>query len=640
MKIQTKFCIFSSILITITVFSILVAGMLIIDQILYRLNKDILTLRVEEVIGRINEAYSTLKDAGVAEQSAYREYVRQDFADKYRNYKFGKTGFLYLLDESGNPLLPRQKTIMPRNTLNSILKNSSGIIEFISSTDKNSKFSIYANSKFNWKVVLVIDRSELFEKRNLYCAAVSIIGLILLIIALLLSQIYTSKFSKQTFQILNCVRSVAQDDLNHKIDIKPLCDEYAELQMGINSMIDELLEKEVEREKAVEEFSKHQKLESIGVLAGGIAHDFNNLLTAIRGNVQLAQMYHKDNDDDLRKCLTDTESATVRAMDLTRQLLTFAKGGTPIKTTASITELIENAATFVLRGTKCKCDFIFASDLKPVDIDTTQMSQVIDNLVINANQAMPDGGIIKIKAENVYIDEKSLMPLETGSYIKVSVKDHGKGILKQNLTKIFDPFFTTKPNGTGLGLATSYAIVKRHGGHITVESEVGVGSTFYIFMPVSNKAVLAKKASESKDYTDGGRILIMDDQESIRKILGKMLTLMNCECDYAEDGHHAVQMYLEKMKSDNKFDLVFMDLTIPGGMGGKDTIKTLKSIDPDITAVVASGYSNDPVMANYEDYGFAGRLEKPFKIDDLRKLMRQVLGNKIKNKNTGGVKNG
>jgi CheY-like chemotaxis protein len=253
---------------------------------------------------------------------------------------------------------------------------------------------------------------------------------------------------------------------------------------------------------------------------------------------------------------------------------------------------------------------------------------------------MPDGGIIQIKAENVFIDEKSLMPLETGSYIKIYVRDQGKGILKQNLTKIFDPFFTTKPNGTGLGLATSYAIVKRHGGHITVESEVGVGSTFYIFLPVSNKAIAAKKASETKEYTDGGRILIMDDQESIRNILGKMLTLMNCECHYAEDGHQAVQSYMEKMKSENKFDLVFMDLTIPGGMGGKDTIKTLKSIDPDITAVVASGYSNDPVMANYEDYGFAGRLEKPFKIDDLRKLMRQVLGNKIKNKNSGGAKNG
>ena len=614
-------------MITVITFSILFAGVLIIDQILYRLNKHILELRMNDIMLRIDEAHDILKDAGLANVQAYRDSARKELISKFIGYKFGKTGFIYIINEKGQALTGGNTSIIPYDNLKKISTEKSGFTEFKSLSNGKSKFSFFDTSKFQWKIFLIMDKKELYEQRNLYILAVSLIGILVLISGLGVSYLLAARFSRQTIEILNCVKNVAKNDLSSKINIQPITDEYGELQLGINSMIDELREREIEREKALEEFGKHQKFESLGILAGGIAHDFNNLLTAIRGNVQLAQMYKHDSEE-LKHCLSDTEHATVRAMDLTRQLLTFAKGGTPVKTTASIPELLQSTVTFILRGSKSKCEFAFAEKLRPVDIDTTQISQVIDNLVINANQSMPNGGIINIRAENAYINETSTLPLEKGEYIKITITDHGTGILKQNIPKIFDPFFTTKHSGTGLGLATSYAILKRHGGHISVESEVGIGSTFYVYLPASINAVKVKALLDSMSYAGGGRILVMDDQESIRALLGKMLALMNYEAEFANDGQKAVDIFAEAKKSGKPFDAVIMDLTVPGAMGGKEAVKVLREIDPDVIAFVTSGYSNDPVMAQYKEYGFKGRLDKPFKIQDLKNLLKSFLNNK------------
>ena len=379
-----------------------------------------------------------------------------------------------------------------------------------------------------------------------------------------------------------------------------------------------------EKKKLIEELIKAQKLESLGVLAGGIAHDFNNLLTAILGNISLAKMYANP-QDIIYDYLHKTEKASIRAQGLTKQLLTFAKGGAPIKKVTPLTELIKDSTSFVLRGSKVKCDYRFGQDLWAVEADEGQLSQVAQNLVINASQAMPNGGTIIIEAtnESLALDESSSLP--PGNYIKLIFQDHGTGIPPEHISRIFDPYFSSKSTGTGLGLAISYSIIKNHGGIITVISELGQGTVFSILLPAILNHVLRPEKEDNLQKIGARKILIMDDDQTVREIVTAMLTVIGCSVEEAGDGKEAIALYTKAQKDGVPFDSVIMDLTIPGGMGGKEAIAALLALDPKARVVVSSGYANDPIMANYKKYGFHGFLPKPFKMDDLNKVIATVI---------------
>jgi signal transduction histidine kinase/CheY-like chemotaxis protein len=626
MKLKNRLYLFSSFIIIVTTFSVLFAGMAIIDQIIYTLNRRILTLEVDNAVKQIDDAYDILKNSGVENIDLYQKSVKKEIINKFKRRKLWDAEKFYLIDPQGDNDPNQDYRIFTPAAFQKIIYNQKGFLEFSSHTDDEKMFCEFATSRQGLKVMLIVPQSVIFNKRNLYFASVAFIGIIVLIITLTISYLFSASFTDNIFGILDIIRKVAKGDLTVKIEQEPFSIEHKELQDGINAMIEGLRAREMERERAEEESRKHQKLESVGILAGGIAHDFNNLLTAIRGNLQLAQLHPLDKE--LEACLKDSETATVRAMNLTQQLLTFAKGGVPVKETALIVELLENTANFVLRGTKTKCEFYFSDDLAPVEIDSGQMNQVIHNIVLNASQAMPDGGVISIRAENVDISSRSPLPLPMGKYVKISIADQGNGIKPEDIDKIFDPFFTTKNDGSGLGLSTSYNIVKKHGGLITVDSHIGIGSLFFIYLPASLKEIKKETEEVSQDYSGGGRILIMDDQDSIRELLTRMLTTMGCECKAVEDGESAIDEYQQAFMAGAPYDIVFMDLTIPGGMGGKDAIQEILKIDPEVVAVVASGYSNDPIMADFARYGFKGRLEKPFKISDLQKLLASLMTRK------------
>jgi len=380
-----------------------------------------------------------------------------------------------------------------------------------------------------------------------------------------------------------------------------------------------------ERKRMKEELFRANNLESMGVLAGGIAHDFNNILTAITGNLSLAKMQAR-HEDEIYDLLSEVEVAAIRAQGLTRQLLTFAKGGAPVKETSSIKDILKESCFFVLHGSKSGCEFSIADDLSPVEIDVGQVNQVINNIVINASQAMPEGGVIKVSADNLAIEDGQGLPLKPGRYIRISIKDQGVGIAEKHLLKIFDPYFTTKHEGSGLGLAVTYSIIRKHEGHITVESRLGVGTTFHVYLPASDKAIREK--AEIKLIKGRGRILVMDDVDILREVAERMLEKLGYESESAKDGAEAVEMYKKAMESEKPYDAVILDLTVPGGMGGKDAVKRLLEIDPEAKAIVSSGYSDDPVLSDFQEYGFKGILPKPFGALSLGKVLDEVLQEK------------
>jgi CheY-like chemotaxis protein len=368
-----------------------------------------------------------------------------------------------------------------------------------------------------------------------------------------------------------------------------------------------------------------EKLEAIGVLAGGIAHDFNNLLTGILGNLSIAELYIKK-EDPIFEILKRAKSSSQRAGDLTKQLLTFSKGGAPIKKPTAITELIEETGGFSLRGSSVKCEYSFPDDLFPVEIDKGQISQVISNLIINADHAMPNGGTIKLSAENVIIRGDESLPLKEGKYVKLAVEDYGTGISRENLSKIFDPYFTTKEHGSGLGLASCYSIIINHGGYISVESELGIGTTFHIYLPASEKEVFKVEGiSEELPLLGRGKILFMDDEEDVINAGGQMLIELGYEVECAKNGTEAVELYQKAKKAGEPFEAVILDLTVPGGMGGQETIQKLLKIDPGVKAIVSSGYSNLPMMAEYKSYGFKGVVAKPYEINELSKVLYKLI---------------
>lgn len=369
---------------------------------------------------------------------------------------------------------------------------------------------------------------------------------------------------------------------------------------------------------------KAEKLESVGILAGGIAHDFNNILTAVVGNLSMAKM-GVDPKSKVFERLSEAEKASMRARSLTQQMLTFSKGGAPIRKIASVHELLTEWSSFALRGSNVKCEFSIQDDLWHAEIDEGQVGQVIHNLIINADQAMPDGGTIRISAENFIASPSDGLPLTQRKCIKISVTDEGTGVARKHLEKIFDPYFTTKKKGSGLGLATSYAIIKRHEGHITVDSKQGLGTTFTIYLPASENHAVAKNEFPDSFQRGKGKVLVMDDELLIRQLTREMLTNLGYQVCITKDGFEALGLFERCKKDGRPFDAVIMDLTIPGGMGGKEAITKLLLLDPEVKAIVSSGYCNDPIMADFRSYGFSGVLSKPYTAIQMSKLLHTVI---------------
>ncbi len=381
-----------------------------------------------------------------------------------------------------------------------------------------------------------------------------------------------------------------------------------------------------EKRRTESELIKAQKLEAIGILAGGIAHDFNNLLTGILGNISLLKLKAQDNKY-IHERLEQTERAGLQARNLTQQLLTFSKGGEPVKRTAPIKELLVEASRFALRGSNVRCLFDFAEDLRQVHGDTGQLGQVIQNLTLNSDQAMPTGGTLTITARNTTVPGGDNLQLPPGNYVTILFADTGCGIKEELLEKIFDPYFTTKPQGNGLGLAISYSIIRKHGGLLSVSSSPGKGTTFTIILPASEKknGAAPSSAEISGPPSGQGRILLMDDEPLIRRIAGEMLRTSGYEVTLANDGTVATDLYLEAMEAGTPFDAVILDLTIPGGMGGRETLSCLRGIDPEVKAVVSSGYSNDPIMSDYKKHGFCAVIPKPYSIKQLAKTLHEIM---------------
>jgi len=371
-----------------------------------------------------------------------------------------------------------------------------------------------------------------------------------------------------------------------------------------------------ERRKMEEELVKVQKLESLGVLAGGIAHDFNNFLTAIIGNLSLAKMDCEPGDQAISR-LDEMEKASLQAKNLTQQLLTFSKGGEPVKKLADLADLVKTAANFSLRGSNVRCDFSISEDLLPVEVDEGQISQVINNLVLNADHSMPEGGIIEIHSGNINLTADNEFSLSAGTYLRISVRDHGLGIPPDHLPKVFDPYFTTKHKGSGLGLTVAYSIIDKHKGRLTVDSELDQGTTFTIYLPASETSADQPIHEEKRLHTGRGKILVMDDEDFIRNLAIQMLSKIGYEVSTAADGDEAIEIYRQAQDAGNPFDVVIMDLTVPGAMGGKEAIRKLKEMYPHVKALVSSGYSNDPIMSNFKDYGFQGVIKKPYRIQDM-----------------------
>jgi PAS domain S-box-containing protein len=377
-----------------------------------------------------------------------------------------------------------------------------------------------------------------------------------------------------------------------------------------------------EKEK---ELMRMDKLESIGVLAGGIAHDFNNLLMGIMGNISLAKM--NIDDDEVKELLSDAAKASKKASRLTEQLLTFSKGGEPVKEKTSMKDIIIESSEFVLHGSNVKCEYHFSEDLWNVTVDKGQMFQVINNIVLNADQSMPEGGKISITGDNILLDKDNTFSLPEGKYIKISMEDEGVGIPEEHLNKIFDPYFSTKTKGHGLGMTTVYSIIQKHEGHIKVESKLGEGTTFYIYIPAVEEDKEEREGEKEKvSFLNKKKILLMDDEEVVLNTMGRMLKEKGSEVVFAEDGDKAVKKFKEEKSTSHPFDAVILDLTIPGGMGGKDTLKEIRKIDPKVKVIVSSGYSNSPIMANYDKYGFNGVIAKPFNIEELIRVLTNVFG--------------
>lgn len=408
------------------------------------------------------------------------------------------------------------------------------------------------------------------------------------------------------------------DNIVREINAYPIFNSSGEV-----IMVAEYIHDITERKMLEEERLKSKKLESLGLLAGGIAHDFNNMLMAILGNISII-LYQNDPKDKRTDEFLEIKKAAERARELTQQLLTFSKGGAPIRRPSSLEHLIKETATFMLRGSKIKYSFESPQKLWRVNIDKGQISQVVQNLVLNTIQAMPEGGELVIGARNFVADEYCTLPLEKGKYVEVTFKDQGTGIRKEHLHKIFDPYFSTKKQGSGLGLSIVYSIIRNHEGFITAKSIDNQGATFIFYLPATIDREDIVQPEWENISSCSGTVILMDDDESVRRVASKMLTELGFEVVLADDGKKAIQLYIERLQSGKKTDAVILDLTVPGGMGGEETIKQLKVIDPKVKAFVSSGYAHGPIMAQSQQFGFIDVIPKPYEINELKKMLGKL----------------
>src|SRR2546423_1459796 len=381
-----------------------------------------------------------------------------------------------------------------------------------------------------------------------------------------------------------------------------------------------------DRKRMEEERLTTSKLESLGTLAGGIAHDLNNVLTVICGNIGLAQIEAPGSSANLLSFLSRAGEAAHHAAQLSNQLLTFSKGGTPVKRVASISELVMQAAEFSLHGSNLRVDFDVPRDLWKAAVDPTQIEQVVNALVINAREAMPDGGVVYVAAENIEIDSRSGPSLHPGRYVKIEVTDNGGGIDPRSMTKIFDPYFTTKPSATGLGLSISYSVVKKHGGLLQLENSSPEGSTFAFYLPATAIAEPRPEPTLAEQIFSFNhqRILVMDDESAIRDLTSELLATLGYHVTAVPDGAQAVKTYEEAMRSGESFQTVILDATIRGGMGGVATIERLRDLDPHVTAIICSGYSDEAALAEFLTYGFRAALAKPFTRHELANVLQRA----------------
>jgi signal transduction histidine kinase len=387
------------------------------------------------------------------------------------------------------------------------------------------------------------------------------------------------------------------------------------------------------QKRAADELFKSEKIDSISLLAGGIAHDFNNMLSAILGNISMIRIDLEEGHQHSAK-LVAAEKAALQARLLTQQLLTFSKGGAPSLEVTTVSEMVEECAQFILRGSKVKCSIEKDDGLWPVDADKGQISQVINNLIINANQAMPEGGEIRIRMSNLHVRHAEISALKFGDYICIEVRDEGNGISPQNLKKIFDPYFTTKKKGNGLGLASSYSIITSHKGTITVDSSIGQGSIFRVYLAKSiqlaprksNPSEAKKKETEREKIHRGkGRILVMDDMEAMMVVAGEILTVLGYDVEYSTDGNEAIKAYKAAKDEGNPFDACVFDLTVPGGMGGEEAANVLIDYDPNLVAIASSGYTSSDVMSDYKNSAFRAVLPKPYRIKEMSDILHELL---------------
>jgi PAS domain S-box-containing protein len=381
-----------------------------------------------------------------------------------------------------------------------------------------------------------------------------------------------------------------------------------------------------ERKRIQEERLIISKLESAGILAGGIAHDFNNLLSVILGNLDLATL--SADDKDLMTPLQGARQAVLEARVVTQQLITVARGGEPMKKTISLSGLLEEQATFSLRGSEVQCQFSIPADLAAVEVDGEQFGQVVRNIVLNAREAMNDTGRLRVEAANIQLTEPSGLALPAGSYVKVSFTDQGHGIPEKILSKIFDPYFSSKQRGRqkgmGLGLTISRSIVQKHGGTVTAESPPGKGTTMQIYLPASPLCGAAR-AEAGEEVSGTARVLVMDDDEMVRTLTGAILDRLGYEFELAENGETAIEHYQAAREHGCPFDVAILDLTVAEGMGGKETINRLLKIDPDIKVIASSGFNQDPIIQNYAEYGFKAALPKPYQISDMKAILSDVI---------------
>jgi PAS domain S-box-containing protein len=382
-----------------------------------------------------------------------------------------------------------------------------------------------------------------------------------------------------------------------------------------------------DRKRMATELLKIRNLESIGTLAGGIAHDFNNLLMAVTGYISLARM-HLPPDDGAHKLLAEAERISFAGKELTQRLLTFSKGGTPAKKVIALNQSIRDITSMVLTGSNMRCEYSLSDNLSPVLADERHIRQVIHNIVVNAKEAMPQGGIIKVATTNVTRTPADTIPLPIGDYVGVSIEDQGIGIEEEDLPRIFDPYFTTKAmgaeKGMGLGLAVAYSIIQRHNGHIAVKSIPDKGTTVYIYLPVyTEETKIAMKQKEVAKRSNG-RILFMDDEDRVRDIVGKFIAHMGYEVVLAGNGTEAITLYKDALNSGKSFDALILDLTVKAGIGGKQVMRQLISLDPNVKAIISSGYTDDPVISHYADYGFKGAITKPYGIEQLKGILQRI----------------